>query len=58
MGWGSLPRSSLPLSTVVIRVGHPLRLVVGIWSCVCHLLSALVVLVWLVDAGDVAVAAG
>jgi len=40
MGWGSLPRSSLPLSMVVIRVGHPLRLVVGVRSCVRHLLSA------------------
>jgi len=32
MGWGGLPWSSLPLSTRVICVGHPLCLVVGVRS--------------------------
>jgi len=39
MGWGSLPQSSLPLSVVVIHVGHPLCLVVGVQSHVRHLLG-------------------
>ena len=39
-GGGGLPWSSLPLSTMVICVGHPLRLVMGVWSCVRHFRGA------------------
>ena len=45
VSWGvsvwdmGLPWSSLPLSTGVICVGHPLRLVVGIWSRVHRFLG-------------------